>query len=460
VSNSNQAQRLAKHKLTEGNIRQHLTRMTIPMIGGILSIMSMNIVDTYYIGQLGTIPLTAMSFTLPILSTLLSIAFGIGIGTSSVISRAIGANEHTLVQSYCTQSIFIALFIAIIFAMTGYFYMDTIFTALGAPKELFHLIHDYMDIWFLGSFVVVIPMVGNSAIRASGNAKLPALVMLSVAIVNMILDPILIFGLFGFPAMGLAGAALATVISYSIALFLGLYFLAFKFNYISLNACYKSAYSSWKTILKIAVPSIGTNLIPPISIAITTWFVANNSPEAVAGFGVASRIEAIFLVVIMGLSSITGPFVGQNWGAQKYDRVFTALSMNFRFISLWALFTTILLWVFGQSISELFSNDPVVISSSIQYLSIVPCSYLFLGIIMVCSAMANGMGRPTPSLIMSFLRLIAIYIPLAYLLMDMFGLSGIYASTALANIIVGLGAFIWYRKIKGKKTNEHRYGKS
>ena len=445
---------MTNHKLTEGNIRQHLIRMTIPMIGGILAIMSMNIVDTYYISKLGTIPLTAMSFTLPVLSTLLSIAFGIGIGTSSVISRAIGANQHTLVQSYCTQSIFIALFIAIAFAMTGYLYIDTIFAALGAPSNINHLIHEYMDIWFLGSFVVVIPMVGNSAIRASGNAKLPALVMLSVAIVNMILDPILIFGLLGFPEMGLAGAALATVIAYSIALILGLYFLTFKFNFISIKACHKNVISSWKAILKIAIPSIGTNLIPPISIAITTWFVANNSPEAVAGFGVASRIEAIFLVVIMGLASITGPFVGQNWGAKKYQRVFTALNMNFKFIFLWGAISTILLWLFGRPISELFSDDPVVISSAIQYLSIVPCSYLFLGIIMLCSAMANGMGQPTPSLIMSFLRLIAIYIPLAYLLMNMFGLSGIYSSSALANIIVGLGAFIWYKRIKNDKTKE------
>lgn len=311
--------------------------MTAPMIGGILAIMSMNIVDTYYVGQLGTQELTAMSFTIPVISILLSLAFGIGIGTSSVIARAIGSKQHTLVQAYCTQAIIIALMVAVSFAVIGYHFMDSIFTLLGAPEDLFSLIHEFMDIWFLASFVVVIPMVGNSAIRAAGNTKLPSIVMISVAIVNMILDPILIFGLLGFPKLGLAGAAISTICAYAIALVIGLYILTKKFDFLSLKSCYGRVLESWKAILRIAIPAVGTNLIAPISVAITTWFVASYNPESVAGFGVASRIEAIFLVVIMGLSSIMGPFVGQNWGAEKYSRVFDALNLSFKFVAMWGL---------------------------------------------------------------------------------------------------------------------------
>ena len=218
---------MLKKDLTDGDVGNHLYDMTVPMIWGILSIMSMNIVDTFYVGQLGTEPLAAMSFTIPIVSILLSLAFGVGIGASSVIARALGAQQHDMVQSYATHSIIIALFIAVAFALLGYHYMDPIFRALGAPAHLFPLIHDFMDIWFLGSFVVVVPMVGNSALRASGNTRVPGLIMMSVAVVNIILDPLLIFGLFGLPRMELAGAALATVISYSIALVIWLYFLTF-----------------------------------------------------------------------------------------------------------------------------------------------------------------------------------------------------------------------------------------
>jgi len=444
---------LKKNKLTEGDISQQLYKMTIPMIGGIFSIMSMNIVDTFYVGQLGTEPLAAMTFTMPIIAILLSIAFGIGIGTSSVIARAIGAQEHKLVQSYCSQGLIIALVIAMIFAFCGYKWMDPIFSLLGAPKSLFPLIHEYMDIWFMASFVVVIPMVGNSAIRAAGNTKLPSLVMFSVAVVNMILDPLLIFGLLGFPKLGLAGAAISTVFAYSIALVIGLYFLIFKFHFLSLNSCFYRIKESWKAILRISIPAISTNLIAPISIAVTTWFVSAYNPESVAGFGVASRIESIFLVCIMGLSSIMGPFVGQNWGAKKYDRVYQALNIGIRFVTLWGLASTLALWFLAAPIAGLFSDDPAVISSATHYLRIVPISYLFLGIIMLCSSTANGIGLPAPSLIMSFLRLIVFYIPLAIILETIFNLSGIYLATTIANLLVGIGAFRWYKHLK--KTRSH-----
>jgi len=437
-----------KHNLTQGDVGKHLYSMTGPMIWGIFSIMSMNIVDTFYVGQLGTDPLAAMSFTIPVVSILLSLAFGIGIGASSVIARAIGSQEHILVKSYTTQSLFIALTIAITFAISGYHSMDLIFELLGAPKHLMPLIHQFMDIWFLGSFVVVIPMVGNSAIRAAGNTKLPSIVMISVALVNIILDPILIFGLFGFPKMELAGAALATVISYSVAFFLGLYFLAFKFRFLSWSSCYKDVFKHWHAILRIAIPAIGTNLIAPISIAITTWLVARYSPESVAGFGVASRIESLFLVVIMGISSIMGPFVGQNWGAGQYTRVSQALKISFSFTSIWGISSAILLWFFAAPIAGLFSEDQLVIDSAAIYLQIMPITYLFLAVIMIASSTANGMGNPLPSLIMSFLRLIALYIPLALIFAYYFNLLGIYLAGAIANIIVGFGAYIWVKRLK------------
>lgn len=420
------------------------------MSGGILSIMSMNIVDTFYIAQLGTDPLAAMSFTMPVVAVLLSIAFGIGIGASSVISRAIGSNQHLLVQAYTSNALIIALVIAISFAFLGYIWMDELFLSLGAPDYLMPAIHEFMDIWFIGSFVVVVPMVGNSAIRAAGNTKLPSLVMLSVAIVNMILDPILIFGMLGFPEMGLAGAAIATVVSYAIALLMGIYLLIYKFDFINLEACWGYLIESWKAILRIALPATGTNLIAPLSVAITTWFVAKYSPEAVAGFGVASRIESIFLVIIMGLASIMGPFVGQNWGAKQYQRVNDSIEISLKFIFFWGVITTLLLWVFAETLASLFSNDPLVINSATHYLKILPISYLFLGTIMITSSAANGMGNPIPSLVMSFLRLIGFYLPFIFLLLHFMNesVSAIYLAAAIANILVGIGALLWYKHIK------------
>jgi putative MATE family efflux protein len=421
--------------------------MSIPMVWGILSIMSMNLVDTLYVGQLGTAPLAAMGFTIPIVSILLGLAFGIGIGSSSLISRAIGAKETQSVQLYATQSIFIGVVIASSFAFIGYHNITPIFKLLGAPDELLPLIHEFMDVWFLGSFIVVIPMVGNSALRAAGNTTVPGVIMIIVAIINIILDPILIFGYFGFPALGLEGAAIATVVSYSVALVVDVYLLTFKLNFLSLKACKGQVLRSWRAILRLALPAIGTNLIAPLSVAFATWLVASFGAAAVAGFGVASRIESLCLVVIMAISSIMGPFAGQNWGANKRMRVAQALQLSYKFSAAFCFLTALILALFGREISSLFASEAEVIQSSSDYLLWVPGSYFFLAVIMLASSSYNGIGKPLPSLVMSFMRLIGVFLPLAFLFSHLWDLNGVYAATALSNIIVGIGALYGTRKL-------------
>ncbi len=404
--------------------------------------MSMNLVDTWYVGHLGPDPLAAMGFTIPVVSILLSLAFGIGIGSSSLISRAIGAGQTKTVRLYATQSLLIGLVIAASFAVIGYHNITPIFQTLGAPDHLMPLIREFMDIWFLGSFIVVIPMVGNSALRAAGNTTIPGIIMMVVAVVNIILDPILIFGYFGLPAMGLAGAAIATVISYSFALFIGMYLLTIKLRFLSLGDCKGRIMQSWIDILRLAIPAIGTNLIAPLSVAFATWLVAAHGTDAVAGFGVASRIESLCLVVIMAMSSIMGPFVGQNWGAGRHDRVALGLILTRRFSLSFCFGATLVLMMFSEEISRLFTQDQNVVDASSHYLFAVPWSYFFLAVIMITSSSYNGMGKPVPSLLMSFMRLIGLFVPIAYLGSIYFGLDGIYAGAALSNFIVGLGA-LW-----------------
>tara|TARA_R110002167_G_scaffold73502_2_gene206033 strand:- start:164 stop:664 length:501 start_codon:yes stop_codon:yes gene_type:complete len=160
----------------------------------------------------------------------------------------------------------------------------------------------------------------------------------------------------------------------------------------------------------------------------------------------------------MGLSSIMGPFVGQNWGAKNYSRVFSGVDISLKFILYWGLVTTTLLWLFADNLTGLFSNDPLVIKSASHYLMILPFSYLFLGTIMVTSSAANGMGTPLPSLVMSFLRLIGFYIPFIFILLEFMDVSGIYLAAALANIFVGIGAFAWYTRLKSQYLNNANNG--
>nr|CAA6824533.1 MAG: Multi antimicrobial extrusion protein (Na(+)/drug antiporter), MATE family of MDR efflux pumps [uncultured Thiotrichaceae bacterium] len=434
-----------KHDLTQGDEKAHLIRLTLPMIWGIMAIIVVNVVDTVFVGQLGTKPLAAMSFTFPVVMVISSLAFGIGTGASSLVARAIGSKDHSMVRSYATQSIIIAFLIAVIFAVAGWLTIDPLFQLLGAEPVLLPYLQDYMGIWYLGCFLIVVPMVGNSAIRASGDTRLPSYVMMTVALVNLVLDPILIFGLFGFPRLELVGAALATIIAYSVAFVVSLYILKKKLNFLTLGACSRQVSSVWKAILRLAVPAAGTNLIAPLSAAVTTWLVADYGSEAVAGFGVASRIESFGLIILFALSSVMAPFVGQNFGAKRYDRMKRGVTLSFNFSWVWGVVLALLFWLLANSFSGLFTDDPLALAAANQYLYIVPISYGLLGIVYIASNVANGVGEPVPALIMSFLRLVVLYLPLAWGLSAWLGLTGLYIATSLANILVGLGAFYWSR---------------
>ncbi|EIJ36857.1 MATE family efflux transporter [Thiothrix nivea] len=444
---------MIQRDLTHGSERQHLLAMSIPTIWGILAIMAMHLADTWYVGQLGTDALAAMGFTFPVVMIIGSLAFGVGTGTSAVIAQAIGSERTDWVRSYSTQSLIIALAIALVFAVVGLLTLEPVFRLLGAPERLLPLIRDYMGVWYLGGFLVVVPMVGNAGIRAAGNTRLPSYVMMGVALTNLVLDPVFIFGLFGFPRMELQGAALATLCAYVVACTIMLYVLGVKLKFLSLQALRQGVVQSWRDILRIAVPSAGTNLIAPVATAITTWLIAQYGADAIAGYSIAARIESLGLIAFGALATSLAPFAGQNWGARKLDRLNRALDLSFRFAWLWGLLFAVLLWVAAEPLIGLFTRDPEAIAAAKHYLYIVPVTFGLLGTIMMTSSVSNGTGNPHPALLMTLLRLLLVYLPLAWLLSQWLGLEGIFLANAVANVLVGVGAFLWIKRKCRRGTN-------
>jgi putative MATE family efflux protein len=202
-----------KAVLVEGPVGRMLINLTAPMILGIVSIVAFNLVDTFFVGQLGIPELAALSYTFPVVLVLGSLAIGLGTGASAVISRAIGEGNEHKVKRLTTDSLILAVLIVAAFAILGLFTIDRVFTMLGAPPNILPLIREYMRIWYIGSICVVVPMVGNSAIRAAGDTRTPGIIMMIAAVVNCIFDPLLIFGIGPFPRLEIAGAAIATVIA-------------------------------------------------------------------------------------------------------------------------------------------------------------------------------------------------------------------------------------------------------
>lgn len=438
-------------KLTTGPVRNHLQTMTIPMVWALLSLMLFNVADTFFVGQLGTDQLAAMSFTFPVVMVFFSIGIGLGAGASSVVARAIGEGDHLQVQRLTTNAIALALVIVLIACFIGLATIDPLFRALGATEDLMPYIRDYMVIWYLGFGLLVLPMVGNGAIRASGDSWFPSMIMMVAAGVNIILDPLLIFGLWGFPRLELEGAAIATVIARAMTLLAGMGVLHFRERMLTLHiGNFNEIWQAWKTVLHIGLPASFTNMINPAAIGVVTALIAVHGPEAVAAFGVGTRIEALSLIALFAMSSVVGPIAGQNWGAGLIERVHELVRLMIKFSILYGLAIAIVLAVAAPFITPWFDKNPAVYEVATLYLWIVPISLLGHGILMNVCALFNGIGKPMAATVLTVIRMGVLYLPLAAFLSPHFGPTGIFAAAVVANLGVGIAAVVWIRHKMGR----------
>lgn len=445
-----------KAQLIEGPVAKILIKLTLPMILGILGMSAFNLADTYFVGQLGTRELAAMSFTFPVVMIISSLAHGLGIGVSAVVSRAIGEGDHKRVQRLTTDSLILSMLLVAGFVIIGFLTVTPLFRFLGATPDILPLITQYMLIWYPGMIAVVIPMVGNNAIRATGDTKTPSMIMLVAVFVNIILDPLLIFGIGPFPRLELAGAALATVFGRTITLCVALWILSYREKMITFRRPpVKIMLNSWKQILYIGLPAAGTNVLLPISAGIITKFVAVYGAEAVAGFGVATRVEMFALLVVMALSSVLGPFVGQNWGARKYERLMSGIIYSQQFSIGWGLVMFILLAIFGKTIASVFNADPFVISTAATYFWIVPLGYGAWGVLRLSTITLSVLNKPLHSALLMLMQAFLLYIPFAYLGSRMFGLQGIFSAAAVSYLIAAFVAYLWLKNFL--KTDQQLY---
>lgn len=440
------AQRLTA-TLTEGPVAGQLRALALPMVWGLLATMSFNVVDTFYVAQLGNQPLAAMSFTFPVVLVITSFGIGLGAGSSSAISRAIGEGDSDTARRLATDAISLTFLVAGSLCLLGWVFLDPLFSLLGATPELLPLVREYMTLWYVSAPFLMVPMVCLSALRALGMSRIQGWLMAAAALFNAGLDPLLIFGLWGFPALELQGAALATLITRLLTFAVAIYILGFRVRLLTYPwVAPATLMRSWRTIVHVGVPAMGTNVIVPLASAVVTMMVARYGTDAVAGLGVAMRIEPLTLIVFYALSGVIGPFFGQNFGAGEPARLAHAVRVLSLFCLGWGLLLALALLVGGQWLAGLFSDHGPVIEVAAFYLAVVPFSYGAYGIVMSVNAAFNGLGRPLPAVVLSTGRVVYVFLPLALAGQWLWGLKGIFLATALANLLVGLWAWAWLHR--------------
>jgi putative MATE family efflux protein len=434
-------------RLVTGSITRHLWELAAPMLIGLVAMSSYSIADTYFVGQLGTLELAALGFTFPVSFSLVAVGLGIGVGASSVLARLLGSGDRETVQRIATHSMTLAALLGLLVMVAGLASLDEIFTLLGADERTLPLIREYMEVYYFGGFLLILPLVGNFAMRAVGDARLPAVILSISALVNIVLDPLLIFGMFGLPRLELRGAAIATVIANGITVIASLVILHRREHLIRARFLLPGRmWESWRRVLHVGVPATAANLLNPLTVGVVTALVAGYGPEAVAGYGVASRVESLVMIVIFAVSSSVTPFAGQNYGAGRIDRVRDMTWLSGKFCIGYGVVVAAVLWLVGEPLAAIFNDSAEVVETAASYLTIVPVTLGAFGFMLVAIACFNALGMPFPATALTATKLFIGYIPLAWLLSHMVGLLGVFWANAAAHLLFGAAAFFWLRR--------------
>lgn len=425
-----------------------MKRLTWPVLGGMLTLMSFNLVDTFFISLLGTAQLAAISFTFPVTFMIVSLAIGLSIGTSAVIAKALGAGATVSAKADSLAALWLSAILVAILAVATALLLKPLFSLLGAPDSIQHYIADYMLLWLAGSVLLVTPMVGNAILRAAGETKIPSLVMASGGLVNAVLDPLLIFGLGPFPELGMQGAALATVISWLTGFLFILYWLSVKRGLLDrIWLPLPILLAIWRRILHIGLPAAAANMLTPVAMAVLTAIMASYGPQAVAALGVGMRLESIACLVVLALSMTLPPVISQNFGAGQPGRVRQAYLVCCHFVLKWQAGVYLTLALLAYPLAGAFTKDPQVATYIHYFIWLLPLSYGLQGIIILTNSSFNALHLPAKAMVLSLIRFFVCYIPLAWLGGKLAGVPGVFIGAVVGNLLTASLAYHWFKQV-------------
>lgn len=436
----------ASVSFTQGPPAHVLYRMTMPGVWALLANMSFAAVDTYFVAQLGGAQLAAMSFTFPVVMVVMSLGIGVGAGLSSVVARMMGHEHQQDARTAAADGVLLGSGLALLMGCLGLLTIEPLFTLMGAEPQLLPYIREYMEIWYLSAPLLLSTQLLGTTMRATGYSNISAKLMILAALCNVLLDPILIFGWGPISGWGMAGAAWASLITRALLLVVSLYWVRRLLLVDRPSRCWESLRRSWRGILQVGLPAMATNMVIPLASAATVMLVARYGVDAVAGFGVAMRVEPMVLILYYALSGVVGPFFGQNLSMENRPRQGQGFRAIVGFCAISGVLIAILLALCGYWVAGLFSDSPAVRHIAALYLMIVPISYGPYGLVMSVNAGFNGLGKPMPAMALSMLRVAILYLPLAVLGMLWLDLKGLFMATSLCNIVIGGLGFVWFRR--------------
>lgn len=433
---------------TNGRIGKALFMLAIPMVLEMIFESVFAIADILFVSQLGDDAVATVGITESITTIVYAIGFGLSMATTALVARRVGEKKFEKAAKVSSQAIVTGAIASVFIAIVGIFYSKDLLRLMGANATIVNEMSGYASIILGSNMIIMLLFINNAIFRSAGDAALSMRVLIIANCLNIILDPLLIFGLGPIPAMGVEGAAIATSIGRGLAvvyqfvlLFKGSGKIHIKIEHFTLR---------WKTIkklIKLSVGGIGQNIIATSSWIGLMRIMAEFGSAAIAGYTIAIRILIFILLPSWGLSNAAATLVGQNLGANQSERaeksVWAAGKINVVFLGL----IGVIFFLFPAYFIELFTDDQGILVNGIQALKIISCGFIFYGMGMVLLNSINGAGDTQTPTLLNLISFWIVEIPIAYLLAIQFGWDqkGVFYAIIIAEAVLTLIALYWFK---------------
>ncbi|PKG54394.1 MULTISPECIES: MATE family efflux transporter [Halomonadaceae] len=423
-----------------------LWRQTWPMAIGVLALLGFQLVDSAFIARLGTAPLAAQSFTFPLSFLIIGIQVGMGIAIAALISRALGAGEEARARRLSSLVLMAGGGVIGLLAIALWIFYVPIFRLLGADETTLSYIRIYWAPQLLSAWLGALLYFSYSVFRAHGDTRLPGKMMVLSSLVNLVLDPLLIFGIGDWEGWGLPGAAWATAIAFSVGLLVTTRKLL-KRQWAAQQGLWQEAKQSWRPFTGIAAPAMVSQLMPPLAAMLAISVVAGLGESEVAAWGLASRLETLSLMVILAMTMSLPPWLGRCYGAGDWGQIQQLMTLAIKVALFWQLGLGIVLALGAPWLAMALAGNPDVKSELTLLIRFLLPSYAALGVCMLVVSAGNALGWPLRAMLLSSARLFICYLPCLWLGSQFFGWWGLAAGAAVGNLLAGFMAWLVMRRM-------------
>ena len=418
--------------MSEENVAKALFKLGMPMVVSMLIMALYNVVDTYFVSGLGKHSVAAVSVAFPISLIFSGIGLTFGAGAGSYISRLLGGEKKKEADIVATVAMFTSVIIGAITGMTLLFLLTDVLKFMGAIPSIIEIAKKYAIIFIISTMVSTANVTAGNLAVAQGAAKVSLKAMIIGSVLNMVLDPIFIYGL----NLGVNGAAIATLISQVVTLFIYIIYFKSEKSYIKLKISnFKPTINSYKEILKVGISMFLLQIFSSISMSKISSSASLYGEDAIAAMGIVLRIVTLGTNVVFGYMKGLQPLAGFNYGAKNYKRLNEAIRCCIKYINLFCLVWTILLYIFAPNILSIFGTGESVLKIAVPALRAGVIMFITFGFQFTYSTLYLSMGKALAGGFLSICRQGIIFLPIILLLPKIFGLNGVIYSQAVADLI-------------------------